>query len=182
MIKVTHRDDTTTVNYKRSDGSGGYEPGKLIVDETRTLSNGEWNDILKLLEGAKFWELNTNDNTFIVFDGTNYIVDVSMEGKYHVVNRNRGYHIGEICLYLFDLANIDLIQENLDETRKLATKWFAENPTHASNPARDSLVEAAVKVLTKDTMEVYELMLPELFQRELKWKEQRYLEELFEDN
>ena len=80
---------------KRISGQGGYDPGRLKQQKTRKLSNEEWNQFLKLLEAASFWNLPTDlvnspdqkGQMTICLDGTDWLIEGHRNNKYHGVVR-----------------------------------------------------------------------------------------------
>jgi hypothetical protein len=71
---------------KRLDGQGGYDPGKLVETTSITLSEAERDEFLALFTKMKFFRLKTADR-ILGKDGSQWILEVVDEDKYHVVVR-----------------------------------------------------------------------------------------------
>lgn len=115
-VRVWGSGDVHFINVKQMDGQGGYQPGKLIIDHTRPLTNAEWDHFLSLLDQSCYWQLRPEiDDSGL--DGAQWILEGVKEGRYHVVDRWTP-QIGdfrEACLYLLKLSNpsIDLSREDI---------------------------------------------------------------------
>jgi hypothetical protein len=106
-VRVWSSGDGHFINVKQMDGQGGYQPGKLITDQTRPLTNAEWNHFLSLLDRSCYWQLPTRTDD-IGFDGAQWILEGVREGRYHVVDRwtpDSG-DFREACLYLLKASNL----------------------------------------------------------------------------
>jgi hypothetical protein len=76
-----------TLPVKVSDGQGGYEPGKLVIDRTVPLSRAQITDFLTLLARARFWELPVTDRTRMGMDGAEWVLEGLQGGRHRVVAR-----------------------------------------------------------------------------------------------
>jgi len=89
-----------TGTYNKTKGLGGYDAGRRIKHEEKTLKIAEWNSMLsKINEG--FWNFTTHDPNMI-FDGEEWVLEVLIDEKYHVVTRNSpdvydGINYAELC-------------------------------------------------------------------------------------
>ncbi|HEX6185153.1 MAG TPA: hypothetical protein VFZ44_14800 [Pyrinomonadaceae bacterium] len=95
------------VTLKEMSGAGGYEPGQLLVDRTRKLSQDEWDEFTRLLEQTCYWELPTTDER-LGNDGAHWILEGVRAGRYHVVDRwtPEGGSYREACLYALKLSGL----------------------------------------------------------------------------
>jgi hypothetical protein len=87
-VRVAVRSDGTAVlTAKETDGKGGYEPGKLIRNSTRTLSTDEVRWFLERVESSSYWRLPTrsNDSTSGL-DGSQWIMEAAKRGNYRIVD------------------------------------------------------------------------------------------------
>lgn len=81
-------DSRWVIHTKVSSGAGGYDPGKLSIDKTRTATRNELASLKSLLEiGSPFWSLPSVDAEMGGFDGSQWIVEVRVESAYHFVDR-----------------------------------------------------------------------------------------------
>lgn len=106
-VRVWGAGDGHFINVKQMDGAGGYQPGKLITDQTRPLTNAEWDHFLSLLDRSCYWQLRPEIDE-AGFDGARWILEGIKEGRYHVVDRwtPQGGDFQEACLYLLKVSNL----------------------------------------------------------------------------
>ena|SRR3989338_3048472 len=71
---------------KKTDGQGGYEPGKLVLDKTISLDERQTKEILEQFKKLDFWKLPVKDDV-MGLDGTQWIIEGVKEGRYHIVDR-----------------------------------------------------------------------------------------------
>lgn len=98
---------------KESDGAGGYEPGKIIVNETRPLTEDQWIAFKVKLEQSNFWNLGQQDINEQGNDGAQWIVEGNKEKKYHIVDRWGGGENRFACLYLLRLSNLKIKEDDI---------------------------------------------------------------------
>ena len=70
---------------KVTDGAGGYEPGKLIQNQSRQLSKGHVQWFLEAIEEQKYWSLPTSGGGHGL-DGAQWILEAVRDHKYKVVD------------------------------------------------------------------------------------------------
>lgn len=115
-IRIWDSGEGHFINVKQMNGHGGYQPGKLIIDQTRTLTNAEWDHFLSLLDRSCYWQLQPEIEDG-GFDGAQWILEGIREGRYHVVDRwtPQSGDFREACFYLLKLSSpsIDLSREEI---------------------------------------------------------------------
>lgn len=105
-------DGTAEVVTKVSSGAGGYDPGRLIENQTKKLSALRVKNLLEQVKSANFWKLPTEDNNAPRGDdGAEWILEGIQQGRYHVVERwtpSKGtYH--DLCWsFVSDLAGLSI--------------------------------------------------------------------------
>jgi hypothetical protein len=73
---------------KVTDGRGGYEPGKLILNETSHLSRQAVEEFLMRLKELEFWQRPTIDESGgIGIDGAQWVLEGVQDSRYHVLSR-----------------------------------------------------------------------------------------------
>jgi hypothetical protein len=82
-IKV---DGTGKLTVKTASGAGGYQPGKLTENTSRSLTREETSKFLEQVKDVGFWALPSDEKT-LGFDGAQWIIEGVKDGKYHVVDR-----------------------------------------------------------------------------------------------
>jgi hypothetical protein len=111
MIRVTCDKRQCDLIARRLDGSGGYEPGKVVERKERKLSDQEATSIRDLLSKAQFWSLQPS-NQRIGVDGAQWILEGRREGSYHLWDvwspeRSGPYRdFRELCLELLRLSDL----------------------------------------------------------------------------
>lgn len=98
---------------KETDGRGGYEPGKILVNQTRSLSEDEWIRFKVKLEQSNFWNLDTQDKTESGNDGARWIIEGNKEKKYHIVDRWGGRENLLACLYLLKISGLNIDEKKI---------------------------------------------------------------------
>jgi hypothetical protein len=80
-------DGTATLRTKIASGAGGYDPGKLISNETRLLTKEETRKVVARVNASDFWRLPSYDRTRTGDDGSEWIFEVADQGRYHLRKR-----------------------------------------------------------------------------------------------
>jgi hypothetical protein len=97
------------------DGAGGYKPGKLILIQSREVTEGEWDKFTDLLEQSCYWKMPTEEGNPGGKDGAQWVLEGIKEGRSHVVDRwtPEGGSYRELCLYLLKLSGLKVSEEDL---------------------------------------------------------------------
>ncbi|MFC2110577.1 hypothetical protein ACFLRU_06735 [Bacteroidota bacterium] len=107
VIRIEKNDKEIKLFWKRSNGEGGYEAGKIVENKSIQLSRKQWSEFKKLLKNSNFWKNPSikNDRDIIqATDGAQWV----LEGI-----KNNEYHISEIdvfkpCWYLIKLTEMKI--------------------------------------------------------------------------
>lgn len=89
-IRVELIDSTVIINYKLTDGEGGYAIGKLIKDIRKELLLTDWNKLFAKVESIHFWDMQSYRNfdpNAVINAGTECIFEGLIGDKYHFVTR-----------------------------------------------------------------------------------------------
>jgi len=86
-VRLEKQRETIKVFSKVCEGAGGYEPGKLVFDTTISLTQKQIETINIRLDNAKFWTLPTESREDSGMDGSEWIIEVYKDKKYHMVVR-----------------------------------------------------------------------------------------------
>lgn len=108
VVRMEKNGNEITLRWKTADGAGGYEPGKIEVDGSKTLDMQAWREYMARLQKADYWLMGTIDKGPMGFDGSQWILEVNLNGQYHVVDRWCGHGIRELCLPLFRLTGMEI--------------------------------------------------------------------------
>jgi len=104
-IRVWRTGEERNMVFKELDGAGGYEPGKLIVNQTQQIAVKEWDEFISLLQRASYWRLPAEKKESGC-DGAEWILEGKKGERYHLVDRwsPDGGSYREACLYLLKLS------------------------------------------------------------------------------
>jgi len=87
IFRISVEDESYVLYVKRTDGAGGYDPGRIIDNIKHQIPNEvAINTIRKLEDECMFWEQPTKLDT-LGLDGSQWIFEASSKGKYHIVDR-----------------------------------------------------------------------------------------------
>ncbi|PKL80152.1 MAG: hypothetical protein CVV25_05405 [Ignavibacteriae bacterium HGW-Ignavibacteriae-4] len=84
--RIVKTDSTITITKKITDGQGGYQTGKLKINQTKKVALVEWNTFLNNMNNLEFWNKPTHVNCKGV-DGAQWILEGYKDGEYHFLNR-----------------------------------------------------------------------------------------------
>jgi hypothetical protein len=102
-------DGSATLTTKITSGAGGYEPGNLIVNTSRTLTKEATQKLIAQINASDLWQLPSYERDTGGVDGSEWVIEAAVHGKYHLVSQwtpHDGpiYQLGRI--FLFDLAHM----------------------------------------------------------------------------
>ena len=109
LIRLEKQGDIIKLFSKVCNGSGGYEPGKIIFDTTINLTQKQVDTTNIKLHNAKFWTLPTESREDNGMDGSEWIIEVYKNNKYHMVVRwtpEKGTIFRTIGEYLISISQI----------------------------------------------------------------------------
>lgn len=86
-FRIENKNGDITGTYNRTKGLGGYQAGRRVEHEQKKLSQSNWNRIVSEIESGGYWSIDTHDPNMIL-EGEEWILEVLIEDKYHVVTRN----------------------------------------------------------------------------------------------
>ncbi|MBT9485298.1 hypothetical protein [Sediminibacterium sp.] len=116
-IRVKRIEKDYVLTLKITEGSGGYEAGKLIKDTSFFITADEWKVISSKISGIKFWQLKSfiNDGGK---DGSEWILEGKNRNEYQVVSRwspntIRYKEFKDCCDYLIYLSKIKLTNKEI---------------------------------------------------------------------
>lgn len=85
-IRIERRGVSVTLVHRVLSGQGGYDPGHLATDETRTLAVADWVSLERAIASADAWAAPTRTD-FMGADGEQWIVELVDGERYHVLDR-----------------------------------------------------------------------------------------------
>jgi len=81
-------DGSGIVTVKKSDGKGGYDPGKLVLVRRLRVSRREVETFREVIEKQDFWSIpSESPGEFLPLDGVGWTLEALVHGKYHDVMR-----------------------------------------------------------------------------------------------
>jgi tetratricopeptide (TPR) repeat protein len=113
VIGLENTNDSITLYWKVCDGAGGYDPGKIIENKSKTLTIKEWKDFVDSINSIDFWNLPTTKSGILGTDGAQWILEGKELGKYHVVDRWSGGTIEKVCLKLLEFTDLKIKQDDI---------------------------------------------------------------------
>jgi hypothetical protein len=115
-VRLSRTGDDKFLSVKQTDGRGGYDFGKLIVNETRRLKDSEWCGFIRLLDEADFWNKNKLDLLTLAHDGAMWNIEGVREQRYYIAGEQspRTGKFREACIYLMRISGLK-IDENSEE-------------------------------------------------------------------
>ncbi len=72
---------------KQTSGQGGFEPGHLVLNRESRLSKEATAWFLAEVKHAHFWDDPTRDDSRVVLDGAQWIIEGVDHGRYHIIDR-----------------------------------------------------------------------------------------------
>jgi len=103
-VRVSKSEKESKIYLKTTSGLGGYEPGSIVKNENRLLSDKEIKTIIEDLDSLQFWQMAYEK--CLMMDGAEWILEARNENRYHVVTRSspESGKFREFCLNLLKLA------------------------------------------------------------------------------
>jgi hypothetical protein len=81
-------DGIAILTVKMTNGTGGSDPGRLVENRTRRLTKQQTDRFVDQVNSVGFWELVTHEDSVDSGpDGSQWIIEGTKDGKYHVVDR-----------------------------------------------------------------------------------------------
>lgn len=113
VIRVWRSGEKSYITTKRlSRNQNNLEVGKLIFNQTRSLTTDEWNGFVNLVDHGCFWNLPSNINEIPVDDGASWTFEGLNNGDYHLVERTLpSEYMKAIYRSLFNLTKIEMEYE-----------------------------------------------------------------------
>jgi hypothetical protein len=114
VIKVYELNGERYINLKLTDGKSASEPGLLVTNATRKLSNVEWCEFVALLDSSDFWKMDKMDVSRLANDGSFWILEgvrASEKGRrYYIAGEQSpvGGDFYRACLELMKLAGLNI--------------------------------------------------------------------------
>lgn len=107
-IRIEKSEGGYTLFWKLCDGAGGYEPGQLIINKSKKITQEDWDDFQDLLQEIDFWNIETEEKGLEGNDGSQWILEGLGQKGYHVVDRwtpqqNGYYNCGNFLIEMTDL-------------------------------------------------------------------------------
>lgn len=121
VINLSRFGGKYVVKAVRLDGYGGYEPGKIVENHSKSLTEQEYRKFSSLFENLEFSKLKTlkqlneeaienNGDLVIGFDGAQWIFEYSNNQYAHSIDRWSldGGPLREIAIYLLEKSGINI--------------------------------------------------------------------------
>jgi hypothetical protein len=88
-VRVTRREDETTLILVVLDGIHGEKPGSVAVRKVLRVSPAQWNDLTQRLEKAGFWSMSTrlDEEETRRYRAGQLVLEGTRSGRYHAAQR-----------------------------------------------------------------------------------------------
>jgi len=111
VIRIEQNNGQYLIFWKVGNGAGGYKPKKVFTFNQKIISKAIWNEFINRLNKINFWEMDTKETGPFGTDGSEWILEGKVAGKYHVVDRwtpgeKTNYY--KCCDYLIGLTGIKI--------------------------------------------------------------------------
>lgn len=87
-IRIIKSEQGLSTTYKKTKGIGGYFLEDLSETKKNNLSEENWREYLKLIDNIDFWNLETDIDTIPDTDGETWLLEATVNGKYHCIMRS----------------------------------------------------------------------------------------------
>tara|TARA_B110000285_G_C14789291_1_gene452252 strand:+ start:56 stop:637 length:582 start_codon:yes stop_codon:yes gene_type:complete len=107
VIRIEKNNKETTLFWKRSNGEGGYDAGKIVENKSIKLTQKEWSEFKELLNNSKFWKnpsIKNDRNIIPATDGAQWVLEGIKTNEYHISEIN----VFKPCLYLIKLTKMNI--------------------------------------------------------------------------
>jgi hypothetical protein len=111
VVRIEKYDDNYSLVWKLSDGLGGYEPGKLLINKMRYLTKEDWDAFKSKVSRANIWSMDLG-RISSGEDGADWILEAVKPTKYIVVvgtdyfPNDEGFY--DACDYLLKLTDLEI--------------------------------------------------------------------------
>jgi len=112
VIRFEKNDTEIKLFWKRSNGEGGYEAGKIVENKNIELSQKEWSEFKELLDNSKFWKnpsIKNDSDIILVTDGAQWVLEGIKKNEYHISEID----IFKPCLYLLKLTEMKIPESEI---------------------------------------------------------------------
>lgn len=116
-VRLERLNDQKLLILKQLSGRGGYEPGNLVVNRTRVLTEREWSEFKRLLEQCCYWQMPAQRfDEASGEDGAQWIFEGARDGRYHIVDRwsPRDTDYRKFCLYFLKISGLGIDEHSKD--------------------------------------------------------------------
>ncbi|MDP4282954.1 MAG: hypothetical protein Q8891_00905 [Bacteroidota bacterium] len=116
-IRLEKQGEIIKLFTKVCNGAGGYFPGQILFDTAINITINEYNLLIQKINAMGFWNLATEKRDEDGKDGSEWIIEIFKDNKYHMVTRwtpseKRQGNFRSVGEYLVSLSKI-----SKDETK-----------------------------------------------------------------
>ena len=107
--RIEQNKSNISITFKKTNGSGGFDSGKIIEHGTKKIDIEQWNLVLSTMDSVDFWNMGTHDEN-MVLDGEEWIFEAIINGRFHFITRNSpasygGKEYAELCNLIVRIYN-----------------------------------------------------------------------------
>ena len=115
-IRLEKREDKYFLFVKKTNGAGGYNPGRLVRNYQVKITQEQWDEVQRKIYNMNFWSVPTIEQTnMIVMDGSTWIFEAKKGEKYHMAYRHatQGSEVKELCMLLLNMSGLRIKKEEM---------------------------------------------------------------------
>lgn len=113
VIGLRNEKDRITLYWKVCDGMGGYDPGFIVVNQSKELTLTEWNEFSDKINAMNFWNVSSRGTGISGIDGSVWILEGKDSEKYQVVESWNGMGLEETCMFLLNLTDLKIKEDEI---------------------------------------------------------------------
>lgn len=115
-VRISRQDNQYSLSAIELSGAGGYEPGEILKNKSRRLSDAEWLTFTRKLEESCFWKVASQDMNTRGLDGAEWVLEGLKLGRYHVADvwspSSGSYR--DACIYLLRISGLGIDEKSED--------------------------------------------------------------------
>ena len=107
VIRIEKNEKEFKLYWKRSNGEGGYEAGKIVENKSIELSKKQWSEFKKFLKNSNFWKnpsIKNDEDIIQVTDGSQWVLEGIKDYEYHISEID----VFKPCWYLIELTEMKI--------------------------------------------------------------------------
>ena len=109
-IRIEKDSSEYKIYWKMLSGKGGYDPGKLILEKSKIITEKEWLNFIDLVKKSNFWQMKLYRSSIDGVDGSEWILESVNQNDYRAISiwspKNGNFY--NACNYLISLTDLNI--------------------------------------------------------------------------